>query len=235
MSRESWESLLTEKGFMRVPRALRLKRAELGITNNEYTILLDYIDYYTFSGTMNPYRHLSEVSGMSERSIRSALTTLEKKGLLKRKVSRHGNGRTNGVIFSIDPLVKKLKSIMKKSSPTVGEENVPYVGEESFHPNTGKEFNKRDEDKNTSAKNADACARGYEYPSEKEDEGKESEACNQISGWSGETGGPQENAGRNDRNPACQGDAVTNGGKASQIHLAPELRRLDGPRNPFVR
>ena len=83
MSRESWESLLTEKGFMRVPRALRLKRAELGITNNEYTILLDYIDYYTFSGTMNPYRHLSEVSGMSERSIRSALTTLEKKGLLE--------------------------------------------------------------------------------------------------------------------------------------------------------
>ena len=122
---------------------------------------------------------------------------------------------------------------MKKSSPTVGEENVPYVGEESFHPNTGKEFNNRDEDKNTSAKNADACAREYEYLSEKEDEGKESEACNQISGWSGETGGPQENAGRNDRNPACQGDAVTNGGKASQIDLAPELRRLDGPRNPF--
>jgi DNA-binding MarR family transcriptional regulator len=107
MSGENWESLITEKGFMRVPRALRLKRAELGITNNEYTILLNYVDYYSFSGTMNPYRHLSEVSGMSERSIRNVLASLVKKGLLRRKVSLHGNGRTNGVVFSIDPLVRK--------------------------------------------------------------------------------------------------------------------------------
>jgi DNA-binding MarR family transcriptional regulator len=108
MSGENWESLITEKGFMRVPRALRLKRAELGITNNEYTILLDYVDYYSFSGTMNPYGHLSEVSGMSERSIRNVLASLVKKGLLRRKVSLHGNGRTKGVVFSIDPLVRKL-------------------------------------------------------------------------------------------------------------------------------
>jgi DNA-binding transcriptional ArsR family regulator len=159
MSGENWESLITEKGFMRVPRALRLKRAELGITNNEYTILLDYVDYYSFSGTMNPYRHLTEVSGMSERSIRKALTALEKKGLLRRKVSRHGNGRTNGVVFSIDPLLRKLRSIMKKSSPTVGEGIDPYVGEESVPPNTGEEFKKREEDKNTSVKNTDVRAR----------------------------------------------------------------------------
>jgi hypothetical protein len=114
MSGESWESLLAEKGFMRVPRALRLRRAELGITNNEYTILLDYVDYFTFSRTKNPYKHLTEVSGMSERSIRRVLTSLEKKGFLKRKVNRVRCGRTNGVAFSIDPLVRKLKTIMKK-------------------------------------------------------------------------------------------------------------------------
>ncbi|MGE0369682.1 MAG: hypothetical protein AB7P53_12075, partial [Candidatus Dadabacteria bacterium] len=84
MRRDTWESLLTKKGYLRVPRALRLRRAELGLTNNEYTILLDYVDYYTYCGTENPYRHLSEVNGMSERSIRRALAALERKGLLTR-------------------------------------------------------------------------------------------------------------------------------------------------------
>ena len=41
MRRDTWESLLTKTGYLRVPRALRLRRAELGLTNNEYTILLD--------------------------------------------------------------------------------------------------------------------------------------------------------------------------------------------------
>ncbi len=76
MSGENWESLITEKGFMRVPRALRLKRAELGITNNEYTILLDYVDYYSFSGTMNPYGHLSEVSGIPRYPYCSTMWTI---------------------------------------------------------------------------------------------------------------------------------------------------------------
>ena len=129
MSRESWESLITEKGFMRVPRALRLKHAELGITNNEYTILLDYVDYYSFSGTMNPYRHLSEVSGMSERSIKSVLASLVKKGLLRRKVSLHGNGRTSGVVFSVDPLLRRLKTAMKKTSPTSMKNPSPQIQE----------------------------------------------------------------------------------------------------------
>jgi|GEM_PF-1425482 len=221
MSGENWESLITEKGFMRVPRALRLKRAELGITNNEYTILLDYVDYYSFSGTMNPYRHLTEVSGMSERSIRKALTALEKKGLLRRKVSRHGNGRTNGVVFSIDPLLRKLRTIMKKSSPTVGEEIDPYVGEESVRPNTGEDFNKRDESKNTSAKNAVVRGRARGDLSAREDREKECVEGEMNFGFIRETGGAVEEAPRNDRS----------GGKAGQIHLA---RAGKGPHGLFA-
>lgn len=221
MSGENWESLITEKGFMRVPRALRLKRAELGITNNEYTILLDYVDYYSFSGTMNPYKHLTEVSGMSERGIKKVLASLEKKGFLKRKVSRHGNGRTNGVVFSIDPLVRKLRSIMKKSSPTVGEEMDTHVYEESFTPNTREEFNKRDESKNTSAKNADGRERAGDDLSVREEGEKESEEGEMNYGFIRETGGPGQEAPRNDRS----------GGKAGQIHLA---RAGKGPRGLFA-
>ncbi len=74
MSREIWDSLLTERGFMQVPRALRLKRSELGLTSKEYVILLDYVDYYLYSRSVNPYRHLSEVNGVSERSILATAT-----------------------------------------------------------------------------------------------------------------------------------------------------------------
>ena len=231
MSGENWESLITEKGFMRVPRALRLKRAELGITNNEYTILLDYVDYYSFSGTMNPYGHLSEVSGMNERSIRRVLTSLEKKGLLKRKVSLHGNGRTKGVVFSIDPLVRKLRIIMKEMSPTVGEENVPYVHEESVPPNTGEDLNKRDESKNTSAKNADGRKRAYDGVRVNEEAKEVSETGEINYGFIRETGGPDQEAPGNDRRQAREGDAETKEGKAGQIHLA---RAGQGPRGPIT-
>ena len=149
MRRDTWESLLTKKGYLRVPRALRLRRAELGLTNNEYTILLDYVDYYTYCGTENPYRHLSEVNGMSERSIRRALAALERKGLLTRRVLRRENGRINGVVFSLDALVRKLTDLMTKPSPTQGDESVRDVGEESFSPNTSEEFKSSQEYKNT--------------------------------------------------------------------------------------
>jgi len=250
MSGENWESLITEKGFMRVPRALRLKRAELGITNNEYTILLDYVDYYSFSGTMNPYRHLTEVSGMNERSIRRILTSLENKGLLKRVVNQHGNGRTKGVVFSIAPLVRRLKTVMKKMSSTVGEEIVPYVGEESVPPNTGEEFNKKDEDKNTSVKNTDVRARArddarvtenedfgknvvppHPYPLPQRGEGIKDESGEglEYQGFIRGTGGPCQEAARNDGRPAQEGDAETEGVKAGQIHLA---RAGKGPHGP---
>jgi hypothetical protein len=253
--------------------------------------LLDYVDYYTFSGTMNPYRHLTEVSGMNERSIRRILTSLENKGLLKRVVNLHGNGRTKGVVFSIAPLVRRLKTVMKKMSPTVGEEIVPYVGEESVPPNTGEEFKKREEDKNTSVKNTDVRARACGDAGVKEDmfpgetakglnkrqsshtlwfasPTRDSEdtsshfaegvrflhpfrtvvrndkggvhAVNGVSnGWQTGvevetdygfirgTGGPVEEAPRNDRRPARERDAGTEGDKASQIHLA---RAGEGPR-----
>ena len=223
MSGENWESLITEKGFIRVPRALRLKRAELGITNNEYTILLDYVDYYSFSGTVNPYRHLSEVSGMSERSIKKVLASLEKKGLLRRKVSSHGNGRTSGVVFSLVPLVKKLKAAMKKSSSTVGEENDTHVHEESFTPNTGEEFNKKDERENTPAKNAVVGARGYAGARINKDGTKGYETAGTDFGFIRETGGPRQEAPRNDR-------LSTDGTGAGQIHLA---REAGGPQGLF--
>jgi hypothetical protein len=64
------------------------------------------------------------------------------------------------------------------------------VGAEFVPPNTREKFNKIEESKNTSAKNADTGARAGNSVSANEDEGKKSEACDLIYGGSGETGRP---------------------------------------------
>jgi len=112
MSKKVWGDLLTEKGYLIVPRELRLKRRHLGLNNEEYAVLLDYLDHFKYSGTENPYRHLAELNGVTERTIQRRLTTLEKKGLLRREVRVHKSGRIKGVVFSPEPLVRKLESLV---------------------------------------------------------------------------------------------------------------------------
>lgn len=147
---EIWGEVLTDKGYMRVPRALRLKRAELGISNNEYAILLDYLDYYTYCGGQNPYGHLAQVNGVSERTVQNTLGKLAQKGLIGRIVKKHPSGRTKGVVFTIEPLLIKLKGRVKDLSPTEGEKNFTYEGEETFTPNTREVGNKSRDSKKSS-------------------------------------------------------------------------------------
>lgn len=224
MSSEMWDNLLEEKGFMQVPRALRLKRAELGLTNNEYIILLDYVDYYMYCRSVNPYKHLSEVSGVSERAIKQTLSRIEKKGLLERKVERKPNGRISGVVFSLDPLVRKLRSLMKKSSPTVGENSFTLVGEKSFTPNTREDLNTRQENrKKKSAKDADVVG-GSGFSDSKEDRGSRIEAGPEESGSGRENGGASD---------ALRGGDQARG-KGDQIQTVPGVRRPDGPPLPGI-
>jgi hypothetical protein len=151
---EIWGEVLTEKGYMRVPRALRLRRAEIGMSNNEYAILLDYLDYYTYSGGQNPYRHLAQVNGVSERTIKTTLGKLARKGLVGRIVKNDPSGRTKGVVFSIEPLLLKLRRRVKDLSPTEGEKNFTYEDEEIFTPNTREDGKKKRDIKNSSSGDA---------------------------------------------------------------------------------
>ena len=116
MSKKVWGDLLTEKGYLIVPRELRLKRRHLGLNNEEYAVLLDYLDHFKYSGTENPYRHLAELNGVTEKTIQRRLPTLEKKGLLRREVRVHKSGRIKGVVFSPEPLVRKLESLVMDDS-----------------------------------------------------------------------------------------------------------------------
>jgi DNA-binding MarR family transcriptional regulator len=123
MSKKIWGDLLTEKGYLIVPRELRLKRRNLGLNNEEYVILLDYLDHFKYSTTENPYQYLAELNGVTEKTIQRRLGTLEKKGLLRREVRVHTNGRIKGVVFSPEPLARKLQSLMADDVAGEGAES----------------------------------------------------------------------------------------------------------------
>lgn len=57
---------------------------------------------------------------MTERTIKRRLGTLEKKGLLRREVRVHTNGRIKGVVFSPEPLVGKLESLVADDVASAG-------------------------------------------------------------------------------------------------------------------
>jgi DNA-binding Lrp family transcriptional regulator len=117
MSKKIWGDLLTEKGYLIVPRELRLKRRELGLNNEEYAILLDYLDHFV---TEISVQSLAELNGVTERTIQRRLRTLEKKGLLRREVRVHANGRIKGVVFSPEPLIRKLESLVADDVASAG-------------------------------------------------------------------------------------------------------------------
>ena len=112
MSKNIWGDLLTERGYLIVPRELRLKRKELGLNNEEYSILLDYLDNFKYSGTWNSYQELAELNGVTEGTIQRRLGALEKKGLLRRELRTYKSGRIKEIVFSPAPLVEKLKSLV---------------------------------------------------------------------------------------------------------------------------
>ena len=74
MNKNIWGNLLKEKGYLIVPRELRLKRRQLGLNNEEYAILLDYLDNFKLNEKEEPYHQLAELNGVSEKTIQRRLS-----------------------------------------------------------------------------------------------------------------------------------------------------------------
>ena len=122
MSKNIWGDLLTEEDCLIVPSELRLKRKKLGLNNQEYILLLDYLDHFKHEETDNVCQVLAELNGISEETIERRLGAIEKKGLLRREVQTYKSGRIKGIIFSPGPLVKKLKCFLTDSSSSRASE-----------------------------------------------------------------------------------------------------------------
>jgi hypothetical protein len=131
MSKNIWDDLITEERNLVIPRELMLKRKELGLNNQEYILLLDYL-YCLNQGEIEGLNQwLSELNGVSEATIERRLNSVKKKGLLRQEVRTDENGRIKGMIFNPEPLAKKLKSLIsndecEKKIRTVCESNTDY-------------------------------------------------------------------------------------------------------------
>lgn len=103
--------LIKERGFA-VPVDLLFKRKELGLNNQEYILLLDYLYWYARGQNEDVYEFLSGLSGVSEDTVQKRLVSIKKKGLLRQEVKTDNSGKINGIVLSPDPLIKKLKSLI---------------------------------------------------------------------------------------------------------------------------
>lgn len=129
MSKDIWGDLLIERGSFIVPSELRTKRKELGLNNQEYILLLDYLDHFKRGEMENICHILAELNEVSEKMIQTRLSALEKKGLLRREVNIDSKGMIKGVIYNPDPLVQKLESIVSSSSLNKQNKSVKSVCE----------------------------------------------------------------------------------------------------------
>jgi predicted transcriptional regulator len=128
MSKNIWDDLLTEERNLVIPRELMLKRKELGLNDQEYILLLDYLYCLNQGETEDLNQWLSELNRVSEATIERRLNSVKKKGLLRQEVRTDENGRIKGMIFNPEPLAKKLKSLIsnnecKRKIRTVCESN----------------------------------------------------------------------------------------------------------------
>ena len=145
MSKNIWSDLLTEEQGFVVLGKLLLKRKELGLNNQEYILLLDYLYCCEQGRTEDLYRFLSKSNGVTENTIKRRLDSIKKKGLLRQEVKTDKSGRIKGMILDPDPLLKKLESLAcgDESSGEIGIVREPETGYEV--QNEIKEKNWKDE------------------------------------------------------------------------------------------
>lgn len=130
MSEKIWGDLLAEDSFF-MPRALMLNRKELGLNNQEYILLLDYLDYFNRDEGDYLSQCLAELNGVSEETVEKRLRAIEKKGLLRREVQTDEGGRIKGMVFNPEPLVRKLKSVVTNNISYKNTKRIKSVCESS--------------------------------------------------------------------------------------------------------
>jgi predicted transcriptional regulator len=112
-SRQLWTGPVIDRGYSIVPAILMWGQARLGITPNEMNVLLQIISHRWSPGN-DPWIAKETIAariGKDARTIQRCLTSLEKKGLVRRvRRFKPSKGQdANG--YDVGELVEKLKAI----------------------------------------------------------------------------------------------------------------------------
>jgi DNA-binding CsgD family transcriptional regulator len=112
-SQDLWSHAIIERGYSVVPIILLWGQARLGLTPDEMNVLLQIISHRWFAGSdPHPSKEtIAERMGKHPRTVQAYLTSLERKGFLRRvqRYKPHKGQDTNG--YDLSGLIQKLNAI----------------------------------------------------------------------------------------------------------------------------
>ena len=184
-NKEIWGERLMNEGYAKIPHILRKNRTKLGLLSTEFMVLIDYIDEWHHTKTVNPYPKLMEYSGLCKRSLQKLIESMENKGLLKRViVSEQGLGDT-GFWLDLSPLLIKLNSLVSKSIIPPDDKAFIPPGVQAFIPSTKNKDKEKEKESTTKEKEKESSLQKdfkkfwEEYP-RKKSKGDAEKAWKQI-------------------------------------------------------
>ena len=110
---QRWGKAVIERGFTVVPTMLFWAQARLGLTADEFNVVLQLVaHWWDANEDPRPAKDtIAERMNKNPRTIQRYITGLEQKGLVKR-IPRYRPGRGQGAnAYSLDGLVKRLEEL----------------------------------------------------------------------------------------------------------------------------
>ncbi|MEX0954267.1 MAG: helix-turn-helix domain-containing protein [Rhizobiaceae bacterium] len=112
-AKERWSGSVMDRGYTMLPTILLWGQAKLGLTADELNVLLQIISHWFYAGN-DPHPSKGTIAarmGKHPRTVQDYITSLEKKGFLKRvQRFRASKGQdSNG--FDLSGLAAKLEAI----------------------------------------------------------------------------------------------------------------------------
>ena len=114
---EVWTPRLAAEGFTQVSNFFLDRYAELGLNSTEVLVLIHLIRYkWTKDDCPFPkYATLANRMGLHHRRVRAIVSSLERRGFLKRIERRRTNDRSDTNQYDLAPLFTRLEILMPES------------------------------------------------------------------------------------------------------------------------
>ena len=111
-----WTPRLAKEGFTQISNYYLEHYTELGLNGSE-ALLLIHLVRYKWGKDERPfpkYATLARLMGLHHRRVRAVMSSLEKRGFVRRIERRRPNDRSESNQFDLAPLFERLESLLSK-------------------------------------------------------------------------------------------------------------------------
>jgi hypothetical protein len=112
-SKARWSQNVIDRGYTMIPTILLWGQARLGLTADELNVLLQIISHWFYAGN-DPHPSKGTIAlrmGKHPRTVQDYITSLEKKGFLRRVERFRGSKAQEANGFDLSGLAAKLEAI----------------------------------------------------------------------------------------------------------------------------